>query len=47
MSIDTTDGHPSMDYKGHVATYQGFIRLLQVGLAGCILLLVFLAVFVA
>ena len=47
MSIDTSGGHPAMDYKEHVATYRGFIRLFQVGLVGCILLLIFLALFVA
>lgn len=26
MSIDTSDGHPAMDYKEHVRTYDGFIR---------------------
>jgi hypothetical protein len=47
MSIDTTSGHPAMDYQEHVATYRGFIKLLQFGVVGCVLLLVFLAVFVA
>ena len=26
MSIDTTGGHPDMDYREHVRTYNGFIR---------------------
>ncbi len=26
MSIDTTGGHPSMDYPEHLRTYKGFIR---------------------
>jgi hypothetical protein len=26
MSVDTTDGHPAMDYPEHVRTYNGFIR---------------------
>ncbi|MBN9261418.1 MAG: aa3-type cytochrome c oxidase subunit IV [Hyphomicrobium sp.] len=26
MSIDTTDGHPEMDYPEHVRTYNGFVR---------------------
>ncbi len=26
MSIDTTNGHPAMDYPEHVRTYKGFLR---------------------
>lgn len=26
MTIDTSGGHPAMDYKEHVRTYDGFIR---------------------
>lgn len=26
MSIETSDGHPAMDYKEHMRTYDGFIR---------------------
>jgi hypothetical protein len=26
MSIDTTDGHPAMDYAEHERTYRGFLR---------------------
>ena len=26
MSIDTTGGHPEMDYPEHVRTYNGFVR---------------------
>jgi hypothetical protein len=26
MSIDTTGGHPAMDYGEHVRTYNGFVR---------------------
>lgn len=26
MSIDTSGGHPAMDYPEHVRTYSGFIR---------------------
>lgn len=25
MSVDTSDGHPAMDYKEHERTYAGFI----------------------
>lgn len=27
MSIDTTGGHPSMDYPEHLRTYKGFVRV--------------------
>ncbi|MFV0295016.1 MAG: aa3-type cytochrome c oxidase subunit IV [Hyphomicrobiaceae bacterium] len=26
MSVDTTDGHPEMDYPEHLRTYHGFLR---------------------
>lgn len=26
MSIDTSKGHPAMDYKEHIITYDGFIK---------------------
>lgn len=26
MSVDTTGGHPAMDYREHVRTYNGFIK---------------------
>ncbi len=26
MNIDTSTGHPAMDYKEHVRTYKGFLR---------------------
>lgn len=26
MGIDTTGGHPDMDYQQHLATYKGFVR---------------------
>ena len=36
MSIETSDGHPAMDYKEHMRTYDGFIR-------GTIILVVLIA----
>jgi hypothetical protein len=36
MSIDTSDGHPAMDYKEHTRTYDGFVR-------GAIILIVLVA----
>jgi len=26
MSIDTSRGHPAMDYREHERTYRGFVR---------------------
>ena len=26
MTVDTSNGHPAMDYKEHVRTYNGFVR---------------------
>ena len=26
MNIDTTKGHPDMDYPEHIRTYKGFVR---------------------
>jgi Bacterial aa3 type cytochrome c oxidase subunit IV len=36
MSVDTTGGHPAMDYAEHNRTYVGFVR-------GAIILTVFVA----
>ena len=37
MSIDTSNGHPAMDYKEHVRTYDGFVR-------GAVILVVLVAI---
>ena len=26
MTIDTSSGHPAMDYPEHIRTYKGFLR---------------------
>lgn len=26
MSVDTSNGHPAMDYKEHMRTYDGFLK---------------------
>lgn len=26
MSVDTSDGHPDMDYNEHLRTYDGFLK---------------------
>jgi hypothetical protein len=40
MSIDTSKGHPAMDYAEHTATYSGFLSLTKYLIAFLIVLLV-------
>ena len=47
MSVDTTGGHPAMDYGEHKRTYAGFIRGTIIGIVLIVLLLVLMAIFVA
>lgn len=30
MNIDTSNGHPAMDYPEHIRTYKGFLRVTAV-----------------
>ena len=46
MSVDTSGGHPAMDYAEHNRTYAGFIRFSIAGIVFCVAILVFLAIFV-
>lgn len=43
MSVDTSDGHPAMDYKQHEATYRGFIKGTQYTVIGLVVLLIIMA----
>jgi hypothetical protein len=43
MSIDTSGGHPAMDYKQHEATYRGFLRVTQWTVIGVAVLLIIMA----
>jgi hypothetical protein len=45
MSIDTSGGHEAMDYKEHVSTYNGFIRITQVSVVFLVVLLTGMYVF--
>lgn len=45
MSIDTTGGHPSMDYREHTRTYNGFIRGVIVLTALVVVILIGMAKF--
>ncbi len=44
MDLDTSKGHPAMDYREHISTYRGFLRFAAVGTILVIVLLVFMAV---
>ncbi len=45
MSVDTSGGHPSMDYAEHERTYRGFIRLIVTGIIVVALALILMAMF--
>ena len=47
MNLDTSNGHPDMDYAEHKRTYAGFVRGTTIGVILVVLLMIFLAVFVA
>ncbi|MCB1510583.1 MAG: aa3-type cytochrome c oxidase subunit IV [Hyphomicrobiaceae bacterium] len=44
MSVDTSGGHPAMDYKEHQRTYAGFILATKIVVVATVALLVFMAV---
>lgn len=31
MSVDTSEGHPAMDYDEHQKTYKGFLTVSKIG----------------
>jgi hypothetical protein len=39
MTVDTSGGHPDMDYREHVRTYEGFLRGTVVLVVLCVLIL--------
>lgn len=45
MSVDTSNGHPAMDYAEHKRTYAGFIRFTQISVVLLVLLLIGMAAF--
>jgi hypothetical protein len=45
MSVDTSGGHPAMDYAEHQRTYQGFVRGSVTGIVLVVLVLIGMAVF--
>ncbi|MET0193829.1 MAG: aa3-type cytochrome c oxidase subunit IV [Hyphomicrobiaceae bacterium] len=46
MAVETSGGHPAMDYAEHVRTYQRFIRWTIGGIVFVVLILIFLATLV-
>lgn len=45
MSIDTSDGHPAMDYKEHQRTYNGFMLFTKISIVALAILLILMAMF--
>jgi Bacterial aa3 type cytochrome c oxidase subunit IV len=45
MSVDTSKGHPAMDYNEHNRTYAGFIAVTKFGVVFLSLLMVAMYVF--
>lgn len=45
MSLDTSAGHPAMDYNEHNRTYHGFLLLTKVLIAFLVVLLAGMAYF--
>lgn len=45
MGVNTSGGHPAMDYSEHNKTYAGFIRLTKIVIVLLVLLLVGMKVF--
>ena len=45
MSIDTSKGHPAMDYKEHMRTYNGFMLFTKISIVLLVILLAGMAAF--
>ncbi|MEQ1716923.1 MAG: aa3-type cytochrome c oxidase subunit IV [Hyphomicrobium sp.] len=45
MSVNTSGGHPAMDYSEHNRTYSGFLRLTKIAIVLLVLLLAGMKVF--
>ena len=46
MAVETSGGHPAMDYAEHVRTYQRFLRWTMGMIVFIVLILIFLATLV-
>ena len=47
MKLNPAEGHPAMDYAEHERTYKLFLRLTAYVIIGVIIIMAFLAIFVA
>lgn len=45
MAVDTSKGHPAMDYAEHQRTYAGFLRLTKISIVALVALLVAMKIF--
>lgn len=45
MSVDTSDGHPAMDYKEHERTFSFFMAMTKVTIIAVALILIGMAIF--
>ena len=45
MSIDTSNGHPDMDYAEHQKTYASFLRLTKFAIVFLVILLAGMKIF--
>lgn len=45
MNLDTSGGHPAMDYAEHKRTYANFVRLTTISIILLVLLLAGMAIF--
>lgn len=45
MGIDTSKGHPAMDYAEHERTYKGFVKATTYTTLGVIVILAAMAIF--
>jgi Bacterial aa3 type cytochrome c oxidase subunit IV len=47
MKLNPAEGHPAMDYAEHERTYKLFIKLTGYVIVGVVIIMAFLAIFVA
>jgi hypothetical protein len=45
VSLDTSGGHPAMDYDAHTDTYARFLRLTKAAIAFLVVLLIGMKIF--
>ena len=45
MSVDTSNGHPDMDYEEHQKTYEGFLKVSKYGTIAILAILALMAAF--